>query len=136
MQLHRIGTYTNFLFSISYCNRPPRNLDSKATVSIDGKEYFIKANDMQMLESLGSGAYGVVEKFKHLPTGKIMAVKVRKPSICVLRELCIHFVFGKSFVLLLERIHIEIETQYETFQQFHKKLNKSKLGYQHKYHKI
>lgn len=31
---------------------------------------------MEQIEELGRGAYGVVDKMKHVPSGVIMAVKV------------------------------------------------------------
>lgn len=36
----------------------------------------MKADDLERIEELGRGAYGVVEKMKHVPSGVIMAVKV------------------------------------------------------------
>lgn len=38
----------------------------------------VDAAQLVKLQVLGRGAYGVVEKMKHQPTGTIMAVKVRK----------------------------------------------------------
>lgn len=36
----------------------------------------MKADDLERIEELGRGAYGVVEKMRHVPSGVIMAVKV------------------------------------------------------------
>lgn len=36
----------------------------------------VKADDLEQIEELGRGAYGVVDKMKHVPSGVIMAVKV------------------------------------------------------------
>ncbi|XP_072043636.1 dual specificity mitogen-activated protein kinase kinase 6-like [Amphiura filiformis] len=66
--------------------KPPRNLDSKATISINGTEYFIRGNDLQMVEALGSGAYGVVEKYKHQQSGTIMAVKRIRAQVSKLED--------------------------------------------------
>ena len=56
--------------------RPPRDLDSKATIKIDDKTFEVEANDLQYMCTLGRGAYGVVEKVRHRLTDTIMAVKV------------------------------------------------------------
>ncbi|KAG7259434.1 hypothetical protein CRUP_002180 [Coryphaenoides rupestris] len=34
------------------------------------------ADDLEQIEELGRGAYGVVDKMRHVPSGVIMAVKV------------------------------------------------------------
>lgn len=36
----------------------------------------MKADDLEQICELGRGAYGVVDKMKHVPSGLIMAVKV------------------------------------------------------------
>lgn len=36
----------------------------------------MKADDLEPIVELGRGAYGVVEKMRHVPSGQIMAVKV------------------------------------------------------------
>lgn len=39
------------------------------------------ADDLEQIEELGRGAYGVVDKMRHVPSGVIMAVKVsRRPN--------------------------------------------------------
>lgn len=36
----------------------------------------VAADDLEKMCDLGRGAYGIVEKMKHIPSGTIMAVKV------------------------------------------------------------
>ncbi|TRY80211.1 hypothetical protein DNTS_032302 [Danionella cerebrum] len=54
---------------------PPRDLDSKASVKIGDKNFVVKADDLEQITELGRGAYGVVDKMRHVPSGVIMAVK-------------------------------------------------------------
>ncbi|KPP76524.1 dual specificity mitogen-activated protein kinase kinase 6-like, partial [Scleropages formosus] len=54
---------------------PPRDLDSKACVTIGEKNFVVKADDLEQISELGRGAYGVVDKMRHVPSGVIMAVK-------------------------------------------------------------
>ncbi|XP_013395500.1 dual specificity mitogen-activated protein kinase kinase 6 [Lingula anatina] len=54
---------------------PPRDLDSKATITIDDKSFVCEADDLEAIVELGRGAYGVVEKMRHRPSDTIMAVK-------------------------------------------------------------
>uniref|UniRef100_A0A8C7S3G8 mitogen-activated protein kinase kinase n=1 Tax=Oncorhynchus mykiss TaxID=8022 RepID=A0A8C7S3G8_ONCMY len=54
---------------------PPRDLDSKACVTIGEKNFVVKADDLEQIDELGRGAYGVVDKMRHMPSGLIMAVK-------------------------------------------------------------
>ncbi|XP_028675075.1 dual specificity mitogen-activated protein kinase kinase 6 isoform X2 [Erpetoichthys calabaricus] len=54
---------------------PPRDLDSKACVTIGDKNFEVKADDLEQISELGRGAYGVVDKMRHMPSGLIMAVK-------------------------------------------------------------
>lgn len=42
----------------------------------DLSSFELDGNDLESLGSLGRGAYGDVEKMRHRPSGKIMAVKV------------------------------------------------------------
>ncbi len=51
-------------------------MDSKATITIGEQMFEIEANDLQLIETLGRGAYGVVEKMMHTASSTIMAVKV------------------------------------------------------------
>ena len=59
------------------CFRPPENVDSRTTISIDGNEFEVDAADLEPICTLGRGAYGIVEKMRHTQTQTIMAVKVR-----------------------------------------------------------
>lgn len=54
---------------------PPRNLDTRATITIDDKTFEVQADDLEKIADLGRGAYGVVEKMRHIKTGTVMAVK-------------------------------------------------------------
>ena len=53
-----------------------RPLDKDTTIKIDGKNVNIDADDLESMCILGRGAYGVVEKVRHIKTGTILAVKV------------------------------------------------------------
>ena len=55
-----------------------RPLDKDTTIKIDGRKVDIDADDLESLCILGRGAYGVVEKVRHIKTGTILAVKVCK----------------------------------------------------------
>ncbi|CAH1793797.1 unnamed protein product [Owenia fusiformis] len=54
---------------------PPRDLDSKATITIEEKTFEVEAADLESIEELGRGAYGVVEKVRHRPSNTVLAVK-------------------------------------------------------------
>lgn len=54
---------------------PPRNLDTRATITIDDKTFEVEAEDLVKIADLGRGAYGVVEKMKHIKTDTVIAVK-------------------------------------------------------------
>lgn len=53
----------------------PRNLTDRTTLTINGKEYDCKAEDLKDLGELGRGAYGVVQKMMLESTETTMAVK-------------------------------------------------------------
>jgi len=55
--------------------KPPENVDSRTTISIDGRTFEVDAADLEPLEQLGRGAYGIVEKMRHSQSQTIMAVK-------------------------------------------------------------
>lgn len=55
---------------------PPRNLDKKTTITIGDKTFVVEADDLEKICDLGRGAYGIVEKMRHIPSQTIMAVKV------------------------------------------------------------
>uniref|UniRef100_A0A8C1VSS4 mitogen-activated protein kinase kinase n=1 Tax=Cyprinus carpio TaxID=7962 RepID=A0A8C1VSS4_CYPCA len=63
------------LFCLDRPFEPPRDLDSKACVTIGDKNFVVKADDLEQIGELGRGAYGVVDKMRHVPSGVIMAVK-------------------------------------------------------------
>lgn len=54
---------------------PPRNLEDKATITIGDDTFECEASDLEEIQELGRGAYGVVHKMKHRPSNTIMAVK-------------------------------------------------------------
>uniref|UniRef100_A0A6M2DWV1 mitogen-activated protein kinase kinase n=1 Tax=Xenopsylla cheopis TaxID=163159 RepID=A0A6M2DWV1_XENCH len=54
---------------------PPRNLDKSTTITIDDKNFSVAADDLEKICDLGRGAYGIVEKMCHKPSGTVMAVK-------------------------------------------------------------
>uniref|UniRef100_A0A3B5QAS1 mitogen-activated protein kinase kinase n=1 Tax=Xiphophorus maculatus TaxID=8083 RepID=A0A3B5QAS1_XIPMA len=45
------------------------DLDSRACVTIGDQNFVIEADDLEQIEELGRGAYGVVDKMKHVPSG-------------------------------------------------------------------
>lgn len=49
-------------------------------VSFPPQNFEVKADDLEPISELGRGAYGVVEKMRHMPSGQIMAVKVEWSS--------------------------------------------------------
>ncbi|XP_065201502.1 dual specificity mitogen-activated protein kinase kinase 6 [Planococcus citri] len=53
----------------------PRNLDRKTTITIRDQTFIVEADDLEKICDLGKGAYGIVEKMRHIPSGTIMAVK-------------------------------------------------------------
>jgi len=54
---------------------PPRNLDKHATITIGDSTFMVDSDDLEKVGDLGRGAYGVVEKMRHVRSGAIMAVK-------------------------------------------------------------
>lgn len=54
---------------------PPRDLDKRTNITIGDTVFEVEADDLEPLELLGQGAYGIVEKMRHRLTGTIMAVK-------------------------------------------------------------
>ncbi|OQR68346.1 dual specificity mitogen-activated protein kinase kinase 6-like, partial [Tropilaelaps mercedesae] len=54
----------------------PPNLDSVARIRLnDGEEVTVEADELESVQELGRGAYGVVEQMRHRPSGTDMAVK-------------------------------------------------------------
>uniref|UniRef100_A0A672Q8L9 mitogen-activated protein kinase kinase n=2 Tax=Sinocyclocheilus grahami TaxID=75366 RepID=A0A672Q8L9_SINGR len=70
-----LETVSECLFCLDRPFEPPRDLDSKACVTIGDKNFVVKADDLEQIGELGRGAYGVVDKMRHVPSGVIMAVK-------------------------------------------------------------
>jgi len=54
----------------------PRDLDKRTTITIGDQTTTVEASDLQKICDLGRGAYGIVEKMRHIPSDTIMAVKV------------------------------------------------------------
>lgn len=54
---------------------PPRDLDSRATITIGEQTFEVEAADLKPICELGKGAYGIVEKMMHAQSNTIMAVK-------------------------------------------------------------
>ncbi|GBN52078.1 Dual specificity mitogen-activated protein kinase kinase 6 [Araneus ventricosus] len=54
---------------------PPRNLDTRTTITIGDRVFDVEADDLEAICELGRGAYGIVEKMLHRPSGTEMAVK-------------------------------------------------------------
>lgn len=61
---------------MTFYSTPPRNLDKRTTITIGEKTFEVEADDLEKICDLGRGAYGIVEKMRHIPSGTIMAVKV------------------------------------------------------------
>ncbi|XP_003745516.1 dual specificity mitogen-activated protein kinase kinase 6 [Galendromus occidentalis] len=53
----------------------PANLESSALIVLEGQQFTVGADELETLEELGRGAYGIVERMRHKPTGTLMAVK-------------------------------------------------------------
>lgn len=60
---------------------------SRTTITIGSKTIECDSAHLEQLEELGRGAYGVVEKMRHTPSGTIMAVKVANASFNSLKML-------------------------------------------------
>jgi len=54
----------------------PENLDKKTSITHGEKTIEIEPDNIETICELGRGAYGIVEKVKHKPSGLVMAVKV------------------------------------------------------------
>lgn len=67
----------------------------------------MKADDLEQIAELGRGAYGVVDKMRHVPSGLIMAVKVSEWP-CALRSASAPVNAG---CLLHQRIRATVNTQ-------------------------
>lgn len=51
-------------------------MDRRTTITIGDQTTQVEASDLQKICDLGRGAYGIVEKMRHIPSDTIMAVKV------------------------------------------------------------
>ncbi|RWS13206.1 dual specificity mitogen-activated protein kinase kinase 6-like protein, partial [Dinothrombium tinctorium] len=54
---------------------PPTNLDRRGTITVDSRDIEVDVEDMEVISLLGRGAYGVVQRVRHVPSGVEMAVK-------------------------------------------------------------
>jgi len=59
----------------------PRDIDSRATITIGTERFEVEATDLESIEIMGRGAYGVVERMRHRPSDTVMAVKVDQLSV-------------------------------------------------------
>lgn len=50
-------------------------MDKSATITIGDKTFVAEADDLEKICDLGRGAYGIVEKMRHVQTNTVMAVK-------------------------------------------------------------
>uniref|UniRef100_A0A3P9N464 mitogen-activated protein kinase kinase n=1 Tax=Poecilia reticulata TaxID=8081 RepID=A0A3P9N464_POERE len=62
--------HMGFCGPIKLAFMPPRDLDSRACVTIGDQNFVVEADDLEPIEELGRGAYGVVDKMKHVPSCK------------------------------------------------------------------
>jgi mitogen-activated protein kinase kinase 3 len=60
---------------VEVCRIAPANLDKRTTITIGERTFDVEADDLEKIADLGRGAYGIVEKMRHVPSGTIMAVK-------------------------------------------------------------
>lgn len=61
--------------------KPPGGLDNRATLTVSGHEFDVYARDMMVIENLGRGAYGIVDRVRHGPSDSIMAVKKMRAQV-------------------------------------------------------
>lgn len=59
----------------TFFSEPPANLDTRTTITINSDKFVVDADELVKISDLGRGAYGIVEKMRHIPSGTIMAVK-------------------------------------------------------------
>jgi len=56
-------------------NEVPANLDNVTTINFNDQVLEVTPESLDILSQLGRGAYGVVEKVRHIPSGSEMALK-------------------------------------------------------------
>ncbi|CAB0001949.1 unnamed protein product [Nesidiocoris tenuis] len=67
--------YSLLWFYFTTILAPPKNLDKRTTITINEVQFEVEADNLEKISVLGQGAYGIVEKMCHKPSGTIMAVK-------------------------------------------------------------
>ena len=91
----KVCLYThNDLFNF---HRPPIDIDSKATITINQNTFLVDADDLETICHLGKGAYGIVEKVRHRGSGTILAVKVGHWNNVRVQLLVRHLAVGCDF---------------------------------------
>lgn len=73
---------------IVFIVRIPNLPGSHTTITIGSQTIECDSAHLEVIEELGRGAYGVVEKMRHTPSGTIMAVKVSK---CLVQSAVVKF---------------------------------------------
>jgi len=90
-------------------------LDKRTTITIGDQETTVEASDLQKICDLGRGAYGIVEKMRHIPSGTIMAVKVSLLMAMYLIYASSKHMFSDQseycFFSLFQRIAATVNTQ-------------------------
>jgi len=71
--------------------RLPRDIDSRATITIGAQSFEVEATDLESIEIMGRGAYGVVERMRHRPSDTVMAVKVEHRPVLHHSQQIVHF---------------------------------------------
>lgn len=62
----------------------PNNLDRRAVINIGDESIEVEPENIETLQQLGRGAYGIVERVRHRPSMLEMAVKVNPlNSMCI-----------------------------------------------------
>lgn len=73
-------------------------MDRKTTITIGDQTFIVEADDLEKICDLGRGAYGTVEKMRHIPSGTIMAVKVSQVKKQV--EIMYYIRFNTLYILV------------------------------------
>lgn len=92
------------------------NFSSKAVLHADGvdfssgQSYKINMSELTLMEELGKGQYGTVQKVFHKPTKVVMAMKVRSSSSLGKRAVADHFALCAPYVVYCQQeIHLELD---------------------------